>query len=202
MLNLTVEDFVAQTAAKSSTPGGGSVAGVVGSLAAALGEMSLNFTIGKKKFADFAELHQKLATELADLRQKSLELIDADVKAYQKFCDINKLPDSPTKQASLYDALIESIEVPAELANTMLTLLKLLDTLKDKCNHWLISDLVAAARLAVAVSALCDFNVRINARNLEDKTLAQDYRNRSADARKLANKIADEIESAVANLLD
>jgi len=69
MLELSVTEFTAATAAKQPTPGGGSVAGLVGALATGLGEMSLNFTIGKKKYAEFAELHSRLSGRLKRLAE-------------------------------------------------------------------------------------------------------------------------------------
>ena len=202
MLEFSVRHFVEKTASKSSTPGGGSVAGVVAALAAALGEMSLNFTIGKKKFAEFAELHQQIADELHAIRTRFLELIEEDIVAYRTYCETAKLEDSPEKTQKLYDSLIESIEVPRTLAKTNIQLLNQLDKLKDNCNSWLISDLVAGARLAVAVSALCDLNVRINARTLEDNQLAASYREQSTADRKKAQELADHIENAVAHFMD
>ena len=56
LLSMTVRDFAAATAARQPTPGGGSVAGVVGALGAALGGMALAFTRGKKKFAEHEAL--------------------------------------------------------------------------------------------------------------------------------------------------
>ena len=51
-MDLPVKDFIAATAAKTPTPGGGSVAGAVGAMGVALGQMSLVFTQVKKKFAE------------------------------------------------------------------------------------------------------------------------------------------------------
>ena len=49
--SLTVEEFADMLAAKTPAPGGGAVAAVTASHAAALGAMVLEFTIGKPKFA-------------------------------------------------------------------------------------------------------------------------------------------------------
>ena len=68
MLRSSVEEFVAATAAKQPTPGGGSVAGVVAALGTALGEMSLNFTRGKKKYAEHEEFYAHLGGRLEKTR--------------------------------------------------------------------------------------------------------------------------------------
>ena len=55
---LTLGDFLAATASKAPTPGGGAVAGVTVALGAALGQMVIEYTLGKKRFAEHAALHQ------------------------------------------------------------------------------------------------------------------------------------------------
>ena len=48
MLNKTVKEFLDQTSSSSPTPGGGSVAALVGCLATALSSMLVSLTKGKK----------------------------------------------------------------------------------------------------------------------------------------------------------
>ena len=47
--------FTEQLTSKSPTPGGGGVAALIGALAAALGAMATNLSIGKKKLLPFEE---------------------------------------------------------------------------------------------------------------------------------------------------
>ena len=54
---LSVEEFSDMLAAKTPTPGGGAVAAVTASHAAALGAMVLEFTLGKPKFAACTGCH-------------------------------------------------------------------------------------------------------------------------------------------------
>ena len=49
--NSGLATYLEQVAAGTPTPGGGSVAAVVGALAAALGEMVANLTLGRPKYA-------------------------------------------------------------------------------------------------------------------------------------------------------
>ncbi len=44
----TIEKFLEAAAAKQPTPGGGSVSALAGALAASMGEMVLNYSVGKK----------------------------------------------------------------------------------------------------------------------------------------------------------
>ena len=196
LLSLSVRDFVAATAAKTPTPGGGSVGGVVGSLAAALAEMSLNFTRGKKKFAQHEPCYEHLASRLKHVHEMYMDLVADDVAAYSLYQESTRLPDGPQKDQAVQLALAAAINVPRESAKLTLALLADLKELADKCNPYLISDLVAAAALAVAVAHLSDYNVRTNVPNLADKQAAQDIRQAStADLAKAAALLA-EIEQA------
>ena len=65
LLEMSVREFAQAVAAKTPTPGGGSVAGVVAAMATALGEMSLVFTSGKKKYAKHQDYYDRLAPRLA-----------------------------------------------------------------------------------------------------------------------------------------
>ena len=51
ILQSTLADFLASTAAKQPTPGGGAVTALCGALAASLATMALRYTAAKKAFA-------------------------------------------------------------------------------------------------------------------------------------------------------
>lgn len=200
ILEKSVTEFITATAAKQPTPGGGSVAGVVGSLAVALGEMALNFTIGKKKFAEYAELHEQISKRLEKSRHLFIDLVSDDMQAFTMFCDANKMEDGPEKDAASALALAAAIDVPRETAKLCIAVLDDLKKLADKCNPWLISDLVAAAILAAATAGLCDLNVRINARNLTGDE-QKDILSASKADREKARQLADEVEEMAKDLL-
>lgn len=202
ILRSSVDNFVAATAAKQPTPGGGSVAGVVAALATALGEMSLNFTRGKKKFAEHEEFYAHLGARLEKTRSMFLDLIADDITAYGMYAKTAKLPDGEEKKEAEALALAAAIDVPREMAKLALALQEDVLRLSDKCNPWLVSDLIAAGALAAAVTVLCDLNVRINAKNLSDAQVADDLRAASAADRNRANELADRIEQATQAQLD
>jgi len=189
-----VRDFIAATAARTPTPGGGSVAGVVGALAAALGEMSLNYTRGKKKFAAHEEHYAQVAPRLARARGMFEDLVADDVAAYELYCKATAMPDGDEKDAAVQVALAASIDVPREAAKLALALLGDLQGLADKCSRWLVSDLLAAAALAVATVRLCDYNVRINTPALDDAGQAAELRESSADDVKHAVRVHGQME--------
>jgi formiminotetrahydrofolate cyclodeaminase len=54
--HLPISDYLGQAASDSPTPGGGSVASLVGALGAALGQMVYNLTHTKKSYLEHAFL--------------------------------------------------------------------------------------------------------------------------------------------------
>jgi len=102
--------------------------------------------------------------------------------AYRYYQETSRLEDGPEKDEAMELATAAAINVPREVTKLALALLDDLESLVDKCNPWLISDLVAAAALAVATLRLSDYNVRINIPNLSDeKTGKELYETSRAD---------------------
>lgn len=200
VLSLSVREFLANTASKAPTPGGGSVAGVTGALATSLGEMTLNFTRGKKKFQDHAEYHEHLATRLERMRGMFMDLVHDDIAAYTMYSETSKMEDGPEKEEQMELAVAAAINVPMEVAKLAIVLLEDLLELSDKCNQYLVSDLVAAGALANATVVLCDLNVRINTGQL-DASQAAELRESSTGNRDKAAQLAAEVEAAVAEYL-
>src|SRR5438445_6004454 len=88
----SIADFLNAAAAKQPAPGGGSVTALVGALAASMGEMALNYSVGKKNLAEFEpELRASLG-EFHRLREIMLELMIEDQAAYESMTALRKLP--------------------------------------------------------------------------------------------------------------
>ena len=201
LLDLSVRDFAAAAAAKTPTPGGGSAAGVVGALGVALGEMALNFTRGKKKFAEHAEYHEHLAGRLACARQMFQDLVGEDVQAYLLYQAAQRMDDGPEKDEAVQLATAAAINVPREVTKLALAVLADLKELGGKCNRWLITDLLASATLAAAAARLSDYNVRINIPSVADKAAAKDIHQTSAADLAKAQALLEEIEAAAKEFL-
>lgn len=194
MLSMTVRDFLASAAAKTPTPGGGSVAAVTGALAAALGEMALNFTSGKKKYAEHQDIYDRIAPRLTRARRMFEDLAGDDAAAYEFFRETTAMEDSPEKTERMSLAVAAAIDVPRELTKVAMAVLSDLKELSDKCNRYLLSDLLASAALAAVAVRLSDYNVRINARQLPAAE-ADDVRASSAEDLAHAERLRDDIES-------
>ncbi len=200
ILTRSVEDFIDATGARTPTPGGGSVAGVVGALGVALGRMTLNFSKGKKSLSQHEPYYAELQERLETACNTMLQLVAEDIAAYQAYQTATGLPDGPEKKLAVDQATHLAIDVPRRTTQTALGLLEDMQELAGKCNNWLITDLLAAGALAVAAATLSDYNVRINLSNMPDAA-AEEFRTASRDDLARARAIQAEIEEATRDIL-
>jgi len=196
LLHQSVRAFLDATAAKTPTPGGGSVAGVAAALGVALGEMALNFTRGKKKYAAHEPAHAKLAAHLARAREMFQQLVADDVSAYGLYSESTRMDAGAAKDQAVQLATAAAINVPRELMKLALAVLDDLAAFAETCNPYLITDLMAAAALLLAAVRLSDYNVRVNLPNLADPQDARDLREASAADLARAEALQRAVEQA------
>jgi formiminotetrahydrofolate cyclodeaminase len=172
----TIAGFLSAAAAKQPTPGGGSVSALAGALAAAMGEMVVNYSVDKKDLVEHqAELREALA-EFARARAMMLELMVEDQAAYEAMTAVRKLrADSPERRERFAATLAVCIRVPQVIATTAAAVLELCERLVDKGNRYLLSDLAVCAELAMATVRCGGYNVRVNLSDVADTTEKQVY---------------------------
>jgi formiminotetrahydrofolate cyclodeaminase len=93
-------------------------------------------------------------------------------------------------------ALAASIDVPREMTKLALAFMEDLLALADKCNPYLLSDLMAGATLAAAAARLSDYNVRINVPQLTDAQGGKEVQQSSASDLAQASQLLADIEKA------
>src|SRR5438270_9746812 len=86
----TLADFLSAAAAKQPVPGGGSVTALVGALAASMGEMVLNYSVGKKDLAAHEAELRSVLSEFTRVREMMLELMVEDQAAYEAMSALRK----------------------------------------------------------------------------------------------------------------
>jgi len=160
---MKLSDFLEKVAAKTPTPGGGSVAAAVGAMGAALGVMTA-------RYSDAPDAERALD----EVKNELLTLVDADAEAYGQVNSALALPkDSDDtkrrRKEALQIALGEASEVPLKGMLLGLRGLKVIADLAPKCNKNLTSDLEGAATFLESALNGCGENVKINAMALTDK---------------------------------
>jgi len=162
-LSLPIRDFLAATAAKSPTPGGGSIAALAGALAASLAAMAMEYTLGKKQYAAH-DGHTRRA--LAGFQRASAmlqELLAEDIAAYEALSALLKLPAADRLQnPGFLPAVVAAIRVPQTIAGFALSVLESCAAMLDQTNKFLLADLGTAAAYAHATVHAAELLVRVN----------------------------------------
>lgn len=166
---MRIGSFLDALGAKQPVPGGGSVAGLCGAVAAALAQMVNGYSVGRKSLSVHEGALAEDAAALARFRDEMLWLADEDARAYARLNAIERLEkDDPAR--SEYDrAVRDAIAVPARVMETAGEILGLCERMAGRSNPWLLSDLAIAAILADASCRAGAWNVRVNAGSVSDE---------------------------------
>lgn len=161
--------FVEMVAAKTPTPGGGSVSAAACAMGTALGIMAARFSEGPSP--------AEAAGKLEPIKGEFVRLIDADAAAYDRVDAALGLPkkepgEKTRRKEALQSALKEAAEVPLSGMSTAVQALEALRLLAPACNKNLASDLGSAALMLEAGLLGCSLNVKANAKALVDRELA------------------------------
>lgn len=163
LVRLTVEDFVDRLASRSPTPGGGSVAALVGVLAAGLGRMAAALTLGKPKFADVEPNVRAIATRLERADAMLRRLVDEDAAAYGVLsAALKQNPDDPTRRVKVQEAAALAGSVPLETVAFIAQVHSELQRLRGSANPALRSDVDAGIHLTHGAMLAAAANVRAN----------------------------------------
>ncbi len=177
---MTTGDFIDALAAQTSTPGGGGAAAVTGSMASALVSMVINFTVGRKKYAEVeAELQGYLA-ESERLRAELLALADADADAFTAVSATYGMPketdaEKAARTAALQDALKHAAHIPFVTAEKCLEVIKLAEPVGAKGNPNVVSDAATAIYLAQAALLAGVANVNVNLKLIKDEAFVAEW---------------------------
>lgn len=199
-LNKSLKGYLDELSSSSPTPGGGNVSALCGVLAASLGTMVCNLTIGKKKYADVESEMISLKNKLENFQNEFVKLAQRDNEAFNKVMEAFKLPkeseqEKEIRNSKIEEATIDAAEIPAEVMRKCYDLLPLLKTIADKGNKNSLSDAgVAIALIKTAIQGAY-LNVLINCASLNNQTIAEEIRKR-------ANILFEEVDKKSSLFLD
>ena len=170
-----VIDFVAATASKESTPGGGAIAALTAATGAALAEMVANLTFGKKGYEEVQAEMEELQAKAEVIRNRMLELSQADADVFNIFMNALGLPkdtdeEKATRTASIQQAYKDAAMVPFEIGELAYQIFDLAELASKKGNQNLITDGIIAAINARAAVKAAFLNVRINLSGIKDES--------------------------------
>ncbi len=173
LTELDVKTFLDVLASDAPAPGGGSASALFGACGAALGAMTTNLTIGRKKYADLWESAEIAKAEGLQLKNAFTEVLEADTAAFDRVMEALHLPkDTDAQKAARRDAIEEATKGAVRPPYRMLELCDraaaLLDSLPGRVNPNCASDLGVAAAAVGAAAKGAWLNACINLQSLRD----------------------------------
>lgn len=172
-----IQVFLDELASKSSTPGGGSAAAVMGAQSAALTSMVCNLTIGKPKYEDVDADMRALLVKSETLREKLTGMIKADVDVFDRVMASYGMPketeeEKAFRSTEIQEALKVATDVPLNCAKACAEAIELSREAAEKGNLNVISDAGVAVMAAYGALKSAALNVYINIGSIKDKEFA------------------------------
>ena len=200
--NEPLEKYLKDAAAGTPTPGGGSVAALVGALATTMASMAANFTVGKEKFKQYDSQLKRILEEFEKSRETLLSAMEEDIAVYSKVSSAYALPKSTedekkVRSEEIQKACIVAMEVPLKTTMCCLYVLELTRELVDIANPNLISDVGVAGFLTEAALQCAKLNVEINLAAIKNQSLVEKVQNEITHAEKKAKTFSEEIQEKV-----
>ena len=166
--------YFEDAASGDETPGGGSISGAGGALAASMMSMVCNFTVGKKKYADVEDEVKAMLDDATAKVQGMLELMVADTEGFEVIAKAYGMPketdeEKTARSKAIQDGCKVALAAPEKIFDGCLEILSTLKRLVDIGNKNLISDVGVSAIMARASAESAAMNVKINLKFIKDE---------------------------------
>jgi len=202
----SLQSFLDDLASKSATPGGGSVAALLGAQAAALVAMVCQLTLGKPAYAGVEGDMLALLAKSEALRTQLTALIQADIDVFNRLMACYGLPkqsdaEKSARSEAIQSLLKEATQVPIECAKACKQVMGLSKIAADNGSVGVISDAGAAAMAAYGGLKTAALNVYINTGSLKDRAFAEAKNQELETLLAGAGELADEVYRLVKSRL-
>ncbi|MDT7831946.1 glutamate formimidoyltransferase [Flavobacteriaceae bacterium S356] len=184
LVDFTVKGFAEETASESMAPGGGSISAYVGALGVSLGTMVANLSAHKAGWDDKWEFYSKWAVKGQQYKNELLFLVDEDTNAFNKIIDGFRMSKSTEEEKEARKTAIEeatkyATEIPFKVMETAYHSMEVMMAMAKEGLQNSLSDAGVGALCARTAVIGAYFNVRINAKDIKDKSFANDILSRS-----------------------
>ena len=179
LVDMKLNAFADETAGDSPAPGGGSISAYVGVLGVSLGTMVANLSAHKAGWDDKWEYYSQWAEKGQAYKNKLLYLVDEDTNAFNKIIEGFRMPKSTAQEKeariqAIEDATKYATEIPFEVMQTAHDSMEVMQTMVKEGLQSSMSDAGVGALCARTAVVGAYFNVRINAKDIKDRTFAND----------------------------
>ncbi len=191
LIDMNLAAFADETASESPAPGGGSISAYMGSMGAALGAMVANLSSHKRGWDDRWEEFSDWADKGMHYVKALTKMVDEDTRSFNLVMDAFALPknneeEKKYRKEAIQTATRYATEVPFKVMQLALDSMELLEAMAKTGNPNSISDAGVGALAARSAVLGAYLNVRINARDLNDRVFAEDILNRAHDMETIA----------------
>jgi len=179
LIDYTVKGLADETASESMAPGGGSISAYVGALGVSLGTMVANLSAHKPGWDEKWEFYSKWAEKGQRYKKDLLFLVDEDTIAFNKIIDGFRMPKSTpeevkTRQEAIENATKYATEIPFKVMETAYNSMEVMMAMAKGGIQNSLSDAGVGALCARTAVIGAYFNVRINAKDIKDKSFAEE----------------------------
>ncbi len=203
LASLSVRDFIDEVSARSSAPGGGSVAAAMAALGAGLAAMAAKLTYGVRKFEDVDANMRAIIPTLHRVSAALIPMIDADTNAFNEYMEGLRMPKKSEEQKAA-----RAVKMQAGLKTAVQVPLKTM-TLADEawdalCEASRYANIACKSDIQVAAKALesgiwgAYQNVLINLPDIEDEVFKREIRDKAEMVQQRATEKLDEVLAIVA----
>jgi glutamate formiminotransferase/formiminotetrahydrofolate cyclodeaminase len=198
LIDYTVKGFAEETASESMAPGGGSIAAYVGALGVSLGTMVANLSAHKPGWDKQWEFYSKWAEKGQGYKNELLFLVDEDTNAFNKIIDGFRMPKSTpeevkTRQETIENATKYATEIPFKVMETAYNSMEVMMAMGKEGIQNSLSDAGVGALCARTAVIGAYFNVRINAKDIKDRSFAEGILSKAKEIYDKTNLLENEM---------
>jgi methenyltetrahydrofolate cyclohydrolase len=202
VLSNSIGTFADLVAEGTPSPGGGSVSAYCGVLAASLGQMVCNLTIGKKKYAESEARLLIIKPDLERLSARLRELIAEDAASFEAVLGAYRLPKETDEQRvvrteTIQRALKNAVEVPLQTAELSLEVLMLLREIAEIGNSNALSDVAVGAQLAQTAVRGASYNIAVNLDSISNPEFVSATRRKMDELIDQSRTKTDQVEARI-----
>ncbi|MEN8158165.1 MAG: glutamate formimidoyltransferase [Bacteroidota bacterium] len=202
LAELTLKEFMEETASESPAPGGGSVSAYMGAMGAALGTMVANLSSHKRGWDERWEEFSNHADKGKAIQEGLLALVDEDTEAFNGIMEAFGLPkkseaEKKARAEAITTATIHAIEVPFRVMETAFTGFELARDMVQTGNPNSVSDAGVGALALHACIEGAWLNVQINAADLDTHPRVTGLLGKGAELLQRATKEKEQIVQLV-----
>ncbi len=178
LIDMSLTEFMNETASESPAPGGGSASAYIGALGIALGTMVANLSSHKRGWDDRWKEFSEWAEKGKDIQNRLLHLVDEDTLAYRGIIEASSLPknsesEKHTRNEAIEDATKYATMVPLRIMETAFEGFEVIREMVDKGNPNSVTDAGVGAISVLSCIKGAFLNVKVNASALSDKDFAK-----------------------------